>query len=261
MFPRFPLFVPGNRPDRFLNAAKSGADAVILDLEDAVATPDKDAARNAVESRKALPVPTVVRVNAPGSEAFDADIAMLLRAPPDAVMLPKASDPTQAARLHEKLAGRSALIVLIESAEGIGRLSELLTVTGVVGAAFGHLDYAVDLGCAPDWEPLLTARSALVLQSRIARLPAPLDGVTANIADPAATATDAARAKSLGFGGKLLIHPRQVAEAQNAMKYSEAERKWAEGVVDASKGDGAVQLAGEMIDPPVLARARAILRG
>jgi len=257
--PRFPLFVPAHRPERYPKAAESGADAVILDLEDAVPAADKAAARAGVAGRPALPVPVIVRINAADSPWFAADLAMLAGAAPDAVMVPKATDPGQLQGLIEALEGRVALIALIESARGLARTAALLAPDGVVGAAFGHLDFAVDLGCSPDWEALLLARQTLVLQSRLAQRPAPLDGVTVRLDAPQAAAEDAARAKALGFGGKLLIHPRQVAGVRQAMLPSAAELDWARRIVAAAGDGGAVQLDGEMIDPPVLARARAML--
>lgn len=258
-FPRFPLFVPAHRTDRYSKAAASGADVVILDLEDAVAPADKARARDGVVARSDLGVPVVVRINAEDSAWFDHDLQALAQRPPQAIMVPKAASAQGLERVRAAVGSSVALLPLIESVKGLSSLPDLLQVDGVCGVAFGHLDFAVDLGCSPDWESLLLVRSTVVLQCRAAGRPAPLDGVTVNVTDPEATRADAARAKALGFGGKLLIHPSQVAPAKAAMEPSAAERSWAASVLAASQDGGAAKLDGEMIDAPVLARARAIL--
>lgn len=257
--PHFPLFVPANRTDRYAKASASGADAVILDLEDAVDPADKPAARSGVTGRPSMPVPVIVRINPVDSEWFAADMQAIAKAVPDAIMVPKASSPEHLTAIRQATEGRTAIILLIESAQGLAELPRLLAIDGVLGAAFGHLDFAIDLGCSPDWESLLLARSTLVMQSRLSGKPAPLDGVTANIADANLTALETKQAKKLGFGGKLLIHPTQIEPARIAMQPSDAERAWAQRVVTIAQSGGAIRLDGEMIDAPVLARAQAIL--
>ena len=125
--------------------------------------------------------------------------------------------------------------------------------------AFGHLDFSLDIGASSDWENLLFARSQLVLQSRLAGAAPPLDGVTVSFDDPEIVSNEARRARDLGFGGKLLVHPRQVAPAQAVFKPSEDDYKWALSVLDAvADSRSAVKLDGAMIDMPVIKRAERI---
>lgn len=253
------LFVPGDRPERFAKAAASGADAVILDLEDAVAPERKDPARQCVRTHGLDGARTIVRVNARGSACFEADIAALREVPFAALMLPKAERAEDIAALHQALGRRAAVIPLIESAAAIAALGEILAAPGVWLAAFGSVDYALDLGCTHAWEPLLLARSEIVLRSRLAGLAPPLDGVTTAIDDPAVVESDARRAADLGFGGKLAIHPRQIAAIGRAFLPDERSISWARKVLSAASSGAAASLDGEMIDRPVVERARRIL--
>lgn len=258
--PSIMLFVPADRPDRFARAASEPVDAVIIDLEDAVPPGGKDAARGNLANRPALQRKTLVRVNAADSPWFRDDLAALVAAPPDAVVLPKASLAGGLDALAESLPNVPR-IVLVETARGLDELGAMLERPGVLGCAIGHLDLALDLGCAPDWEAMLLARSTVVLRSRLAGRAAPLDGVTTDFRDAGAVRADAQRAKALGFGGKLLIHPAQVAPAREAFAPSAAERAWAERVLAAAQtaGSGAIELDGAMVDRPVVLRAARLL--
>lgn len=258
--PLVPLFVPGDRPDRFAKAAASGADAVILDIEDAVAPENKEAARRAVASHGLLGIPVVVRINAATTAWFDADLAALADAAISAVMLPKAETAADIAAIHHALGGRPLPVIpLIETARGLAQLQDTLSANGIVAAAFGSLDLALDLGCEPSWDALLLARSQLVLGSRLAGLPAPLDGITPAIDDPAIIQAEARRAADIGFGGKLAIHPRQIDAIRRALLPDKARRVWAATVVAAAEAGGAVRVDGAMVDRPVIERARRIL--
>jgi citrate lyase subunit beta/citryl-CoA lyase len=243
------LFVPGDRPDRFGKAEASGADVVILDLEDAVAPSGKDSARASVGAwlpgRRAL-----VRINAPGTPWFDADAALVAaRGVP--VVVPKAETPGV-------LAGFREVVALVETAAGVERAGELAAVPSVTRLAFGSIDLAAELGVDPeDREPFAYARSRLVIASAAAGLAPPVDGVTASLDDDARLEADVRYARRLGFGGKLCIHPRQVPVARAAFAPTEAERAWARRVVTA--GDAVSVVDGRMVDKPVLARARRIL--
>ena len=123
--------------------------------------------------------------------------------------------------------------------------------------AFGSIDFCADLGCAHTRAALSAARCEIVLASRLAGIGAPLDGVTTAIDDAAAIESDARHARELGFGGKLLIHPRQVAPALAGLMPDAAEIEWARRVVAAA--DGASRVDGAMVDAPVRLRAEAIL--
>ncbi len=260
------LFVPGHRPERFDKALASGADRVIVDLEDAVAPEVKDEARAALATWLATaPAPVALRLNAADTPWFEADLALLAApAAPGlaAVVLPKAEDPAVLARLAA-LRPSLALVPLVESALGLAQARALAAAPGVQRLAFGHIDFQVDLGLREATEDeLLPYRCELVLASRLARIAAPLDGVTVALDDAAALQTDVQRARRLGFGGKLCIHPRQVAAVQAAFRPGADEVAWAQRVLTAAAqaGGAAVALDGKMIDKPVMLRAEAILR-
>ncbi|RSD07346.1 HpcH/HpaI aldolase/citrate lyase family protein [Amycolatopsis eburnea] len=244
------LFVPGDRPDRFGKAVASGADVVLLDLEDAVAPADKDAARAAVGTWLDGGGTAMVRINAPGTPWFDADAALVAaRGVP--VMVPKAEHPGV-------LAGFREVVALVETARGVERAGELAAVPSVTRLAFGSVDLAAELGVDPDdREPFAYARSRLVIASAAAGLAPPVDGVTTDLRDDDRLAADVRYARRLGFGGKLCVHPRQVAPVQMGFEPTEAEREWARRVVTAGASVSTVD--GKMVDRPVLARARRIL--
>lgn len=244
-----PLFVPANRPERFAKAAASGADAVILDLEDAVAADAKDAARDALRLIDGIPV--LVRINAHGTPWHAADLAAVRALKPAAVILPKAEDAAICAALG------LPVIALVETAKGLANARAVAAANGVVRLAFGSIDFCVDLGCDHLREVLLPARSELVLASRLAGLAGPLDGVTAQLDDPAISHDDAAHARALGMTGKLCIHPKQIEPIRRAFAPTDREIDWARRVL--ASGDGAVQVDGAMVDEPVRIRARAIL--
>ena len=251
---RAPLFVPADRPERFAKAAASGADAVILDLEDAVAPAGKDAARKALDA-SFTDLPVLVRINAHGTRWHDRDVAAVAGLPVAAVVLPKAED----AETCGIVAGATGkpVIALVESAAGLARARAIAAADGVARLAFGSIDFCADLGCEHLREVLLPARSELVLASRLAGLPGPLDGVTVQLDDPSFTRDDARHACAMGMTGKLCIHPAQVAEVRAAFAPTPAQVDWARRVL--ASGEGAASVDGAMVDEPVRIRARAIL--
>ena len=252
---RAPLFVPANRPERFEKAAVSGADAVILDLEDAVAAEAKDAARDMLR-RDFTELPVIVRVNAYGTPWHEADLAAVAELRPAAVILPKAEDRAVVELIANALSS-VPVIALIESARGIANARDIAAAKGMVRLAFGSVDFCADLACAHLREVLLPARFELVLASRLAGIAAPIDGVTVQLDDLSVSHDDAAHARALGMTGKLCIHPRQIAAVLRAFAPTEAEVGWARRVL--ASGDGAVSVDGAMVDEPVRIRARAIL--
>ncbi|UUV31316.1 CoA ester lyase [Amycolatopsis roodepoortensis] len=252
------LFVPGHRPDRFAKAAASGADVVILDLEDAVAPDRKEAAREHVRAWLAEGQQAVVRINAAGTAWYDDDVASAGRAL--AVMLPKAENRAEIDSLAGRLPG-VPILPLVETAAGIAGAVEVCGADAVVRPAFGSVDLAVQLGVDHrSHEALRYARSAIVVAAAATGRAAPIDGVTTALDDDAALAADVEHAKTLGFTGKLCVHPRQVAAASRGLSPSDGEIEWARDVI-ARAGDGSVTVAGgQMVDKPVEARARAILK-
>ncbi len=268
---RAALFVPATRADRIPKALASGADAVIVDLEDAVAPQDKDSARAALDvalahqHRASATAPSAgpalwVRVNT-GAPWSDQDLALCARhAAVQAVVVPKAESAQQMQAAFEAC-GRKPLVALIETAQGYARRDDVASHPAVKRLAFGSIDFQLDLGISGEGDALLVFRSGLVLASRLAGLPAPLDGVTVEVANPEVVAADAARARALGFGGKLCIHPQQVGPVNAAFSPSPAEIEWAQRVVAACEASAgaAVAVDGKMVDRPVLLRAQALL--
>lgn len=253
------LFVPADRPERFARAFASGADAAVIDLEDAVAPEAKAAARATLRDARgevaASACPVLLRVNAEGEPGHAEDLALARDLRLAGVMLPKAEGPEAVARV----AGASGhpVLALVETARGVARARDTAAAAGRL--ALGAIDLAADLGCAETPEALLLARLELVLASRLGGLAGPIDGVTAALRDPALAEADARRAASLGFRGKLLIHPSQVAPARAGFAPSEAELAWADRVLGAG-GSGAAAVDGAMVDRPVRLRAEAIRR-
>jgi citrate lyase subunit beta/citryl-CoA lyase len=259
VLPVAPLFVPASRPDRFRKAAASGADAVILDLEDAIAPEDKERAREAVvEHAAGLGLPVIVRVNAVDTPWHDADIAALVRLEGVALMLPKTERPQDIAAVVRRIGRDCPIIALIETAAGLSRLHDILPSNGVVMAAFGSVDFSVDIGCAHERLPLLTARGEIVWRSRAAGRAAPLDGVTTALDDEMSLEADLKHATEMGFGGKLAIHPKQIDAIHHAFTPDDGTVAWARKVLEASSSGSAARLEGEMIDRPVVERARRI---
>lgn len=253
-----PLFVPGDRPERFAKAVASGTDMIIIDLEDAVAPDTKHAARAAAVDYLATGAGAAVRVNAPSTALLEADLAALATITPAAVMVPKFEHPHQADRVRA-LTGRDVpIIALVETVAAFRDLPGLLAAGGVAQAAVGTMDLAAELGCSPDSATIEHARCAAVIASRIAGIAAPLDGVTTSFNDPVVSAQAAREARMMGFGGKLCIHPRQVEPVLSAFRPSDTEIAWARKVV-ALEGEGVGNVDGEMIDAPVIRRARMIL--
>ena len=248
-----PLFVPGNRPDRFAKAAASGADGVIVDLEDAVAPPDKDLARTTIAT-SALPANAVVRINAQGTRWHEDDVLAVRSLGIGSVMLPKAESGEQIRKLRGAL-GALPVIALIESAEGLAHVRDI--ARGVDRLAFGYIDFSADLGCSMDKHALLQARTEIVLASRLAKLLMPLEGVTPSFDDATLVEDDARYAASLGFGGKLCIHPKQIGPVLAGFRPAQKDIDWATKI--AASGDGAVSVDGMMVDAPVRLRAARIL--
>jgi citrate lyase subunit beta/citryl-CoA lyase len=256
------LFVPGDRPDRFARALASGADAVVLDLEDAVAPAAKLGAREHVTRWLAQGHQAVVRINAEGTPWYAGDVAMI-HAHPGAVaalMTPKSEDPGRLTTLSRALPAGTGIIPLIETAAGVLQAAAVCAVTGVIRPAFGSIDLAAQLGVsheAPD--ALVHARSALVLAAAASGRAAPVDGVTSRIGDDGRLRADLEHAVRLGFTGKLCIHPGQVARANEYLSPAAADITWAHQVITAAKDGSVTVLDGQMIDRPVVLRAEAIL--
>jgi citrate lyase subunit beta/citryl-CoA lyase len=261
------LFVPGNRPERYDKAVSSGADAIVLDLEDAVPLAEKAQAREHMQVAwprlMAAGVPVVVRINMLGQRLGEEDLQWLARMPaPAGVMVPKAESAESLRRLRSLLPD-VPILPLIESAAGLGALTEIASAGGVLRLVLGHIDFMADTGirCSEDEVELASLRFAIAMATRGQMLATAVDGVTVAIQDDDLLRRDARRALRFGFGAKLCIHPRQVAVVHQAVAPTAAEVDWARRVVaaDAAAGGAAVQIDGRMVDRPVVLQARSTL--
>ena len=257
MNPRSYLFVPGNRAERFDKALASGADAVIVDLEDAVPPDQKDAARKTVSAWLSADRPVVVRINAADTPWFRDDLTVCRQPGVSAVMVANA----ERADLLASLELGVPLLPLVESAAGFDQLRAIASVPGVQRLAFGAIDFQLDMNMRAGFDELIHFRSQLVLTSRLAGIAQPIDSPSVAIEDVAEVERDAQAARRLGFGAKLCIHPRQLDAVNRSFQPTEAELVWARQVlaIAAASGGAAVALDGKMIDKPVILRAQAIL--
>ncbi|MFM0728787.1 CoA ester lyase [Paraburkholderia strydomiana] len=264
--PRSYLFVPGNRPERFEKAHAAGADAVILDLEDAVQPDEKSMARAAVLAAVSdgASRPAWVRVNGSDTVWFDDDVAALASQTGVAgIVLPKAEAREQVDAVLAHAHPGLRVLPIVETARGFANLAVLCAAPRVQRIVFGTLDFQIDLGIDGDAEELHVFRSQIVLASRLAGIGAPVDGVSTTITDADAIEADARRGRRFGFGGKLCIHPKQIDAVHRAYAWSEAEQAWARRVlaaVETSSG-AAVAVDGRMVDMPVILKARRIVAG
>ncbi|MCA5921053.1 CoA ester lyase [Pectobacterium brasiliense] len=280
------LFVPGNAPHRFQQAVCCGADAVIFDLEDAVHPDEKNQAReNIIQwDKNDTPVSEInckkyIRLNKFGSVEFSEDIEFLnklnnkekLRNNVPAkhkkdkweIVLPKIES---AKMLHDarEMINRNRsetvnIIAIIETAQGLHHAEEICAA-GVERVAFGSLDFSLDIHCDQSLYALLYARSRIVLASRLADLPPPIDCVNPDFTHHDRVLADALHARSLGFSAKLCIHPSQIDAVQRAFATDRSKIDWAKQVLKAAEHSYAFQINGEMVDLPVIEQARQLLR-
>ncbi|MGV8884775.1 MAG: HpcH/HpaI aldolase/citrate lyase family protein [Microbacteriaceae bacterium] len=256
------LFCPADRPDRFEKAAER-ADAVILDLEDAVAPDRKAAARDALTSTKLDPATTIVRVNAFGSGYFADDLVALAHTEYRTVMVAKAESAEQLSGLD-----RYSLIALCETALGVIRAPEIAVSKNVVALMWGAEDLVASLaGTSSRFETgeyrdvARHARSSVLLAAG-AFGKAAIDAVHVDIADTAGLDAEARDAAASGFAATAVIHPSQVATVRAAYGPTPAELEWAQKVVAAAADNrGVFQLDGRMVDGPVVRHAERVMRG
>ena len=256
------LFVPGNRPERFDKACGAGADAVIVDLEDAVPPAEKVAARDAIARWLSAAKPVLVRINNADTEWFRDDVEMCRLPGISGVALPKAERVEDLEFLAGRLEATVALLPLIESAQGFWNAYKIAQGRNVRRLIFGSIDFQLDLGIKGDDTELLHFRSQLVLVSRVAGIESPVDGVTVALENVEQLRADTARARRMGFGAKLCIHPKQVSHVNEGFYPTPDEIAWAKRVIDsAMRAHGAATAVdGNMVDRPVILKAEEILR-
>ncbi|CAN5566047.1 CoA ester lyase [soil metagenome] len=266
------LFVPGDRPDRMEKALEMGADALILDLEDAVAIGAKAVARNAVAAFLAKPraVPLYVRVNPLDSGMIDDDLAAILSGRPDGIVLPKAEGKASLVALDAKLSGDIAILPIVtETAAAIFSTGTYGGVTSRLSAlTWGAEDLPAAIGAVTSREedgrytpPYELARSLTLFGAHAAGVAA-IETVYPDFRDLDGLAAYASRGRRDGFTGMMAIHPSQVAVINAAFTPSAEEVAHARAIVDlfaANPGTGALSLNGRMIDAPHLKAAKRLL--
>lgn len=256
------LYVPAHLPELVAKALSGTADAVVLDLEDAVPAGAKDAAREAAVQACAAPRdrPLWVRVNAPGTPFSAADVAALAGSGADGIRLPKAADPSSVAALAGRLG--LPLHLLVESARGLEEAFDLARAHPLVASvSLGEADLAADLRIG-DPAHLGWARARVVVANRAAGLPSPVAAVWTDLTDADGLAADSATARDAGFFGRSVIHPAQVGPVNHAFTPGPAEIARAHALLDSlraaeSAGSSAyLDERGRFVDPAVVAGAR-----
>jgi citrate lyase subunit beta / citryl-CoA lyase len=254
------LFAPGHSEKLLQRVFAAGADAVMLDLEDAVPPHAKQQARRMVADALA-DHPAWVRINAVGSSFAAADLEAI--APLAAgIRIPKAESAEQVQWVRDRMPADTPVICAIESARGILAAQEIAAVPGVRNLSLGGVDLRRDLGAGEGSLPTLYARSHLVAVSRAAGIEPPIDSVYAQLDDEAGLRAESEFAGSLGFFGKSAIHPRQLPVLHEVFTPSDEELDWAQTVLDAfnrASGDATTLPNGEFVDLPVADRARRVL--
>jgi citrate lyase beta subunit len=248
------LFVPGDRPERFPKALASGADGVIVDLEDAVAPGAKSVARHAARLSFAAGLDAYVRINPPATPEGREDISELAGLRPRGVFLPKVDT-----QFSVRAVGLTAPIVaLIETTRGLLNVHEIAADESVVALAFGAFDLCAELGAQPTPEVLQPYRSTIVMAARLAGKGV-IDAPFLDVDDEAGLREDTRRAVESGFDGKLAIHPKQVATIREVFTPSDAEVAHAHAVLKAVERGGVAVVNGKMVDPPIVASAQRTL--
>ncbi|MGC5223004.1 HpcH/HpaI aldolase/citrate lyase family protein [Micromonospora sp. DT81.3] len=256
------LFCPADRPERFAKALER-ADAVILDLEDAVSATSKTAARGAVIESDLDPDRVIVRINPPGTEEFASDLSTLSQTDYRTVMVAKA----EGVKVLKAIDPRFSLIALCETARGVAAAEKLAASPQVTALMWGAEDLVASLGGSSSRKPngryrdiARYARSRVLLAGG-ARGKAVIDAVHLDIADTKRLAIEAADAAASGFAATACIHPSQVDVIRDAYRPAEKDLTWAQSVLAAARGErGVFTYGGSMVDEPVLRHARAMLR-
>lgn len=268
MLLRSVLFVPGTRPDRFAKALASGADGVIFDLEDSVDPARKIEARETVRAFLASPPATdallFIRINAADSPWIDDDVKCVCGVEGlHAVVMPKVESAYEIERVARQVPPRR-IIPLLETARGIVNAAAIASADAeVLAVLFGAEDLTAELGIprTVDGEELVYARSQVVLAAAAAGAE-PLDAVFTNLEDKAALREDALRARKVGFRGKMAIHPDQIPVIHQVFNPTAEEVHQARTLIasfEVAKGEGVIRVGDQMIEAPVVARARRML--
>lgn len=261
------LFVPATRIDRVAKAFASGADAVIVDLEDAVADVDKTQARKALrsycDSNDYHPI--WVRINQAGSEDFEEDLKICQQMPNLAgLILPKAERASDIEKVHN--ATGLPIIALIETALGLYQIDSMTKASGLLAFSYGFLDLCNDLqvqvGTAAADIIANQIRYQLLLISKVHSLLAPIDMVYTDFNDDKGLSQRVQLWSQMGMSGMLCIHPKQVAVVQQSLQPTNDEIDFAKRVLEEyeQSGQAVFKIDGNMVDAPVIERCRQLLR-
>ena len=273
------LFAPGNHSRKVEKVFAAGADAAILDLEDAVAVAEKPDTRGAVAEalKQSRSCKGYVRINAQDTEFCEGDLKAVVGPWLDGIMLPKVESAARLLTVDKLIQGLERdqgmepggidLLPIIETAKGLDGVSDIAGCgSRVRRLSFGAVDMAKDLSMRlseDEWE-LTPARWSIVLASRVARLDAPLDSVWVHYKDTDGLRKSCERVRHLGFQGKMAIHPDQVAPINEAFTPSDEEVAKAERIIAAfeeaeAAGSASIQVDGFFVDYPVVDQARRTL--
>jgi (S)-citramalyl-CoA lyase len=257
------LFVPGNRPERFAKALASGADSVCIDLEDAVPASEKVEARSAALGAIGDDARLAIRINGLTTRAGFADLLALAEAPvrPALVFIPMVDSAAEVAIARSVLSDKAMnFIPLIETTTGIANAPAIAAEAGVAALMLGGADLSAQLGVTLSWEPLLFARSQLVMAAAGAGK-AVIDVPYIHLDDAAGLDEEAGRAKALGFTAKAAIHPAQIASIHGVFRPTadDIAEAAAAAAAYAEANGAAVRFKGKMLEAPVMARYRQIL--
>ncbi len=252
------LFVPGNRPERFEKALASGADLVVIDLEDAVGPADKDSAREAAIA--ALGDPQLgIRINGLRTRQGLADLLALAATSVPYIMIPMVESSVEIEIAHAILGPDVGLLPLVETVKGLNAAQAIAAAPGICGVMLGGADFAGELGVAMSWDALFAARTTIVMACAAARVPS-VDAPWLDLDDLDGLAANVERVKAMGFAAKSVVHPKHVAVVHQVMRPTAAEIAEAHEAeaAYAAAGQSAVRFNGKMLEAPVMARYRRI---
>jgi citrate lyase subunit beta / citryl-CoA lyase len=261
------LFVPANRPERFIKALETGAH-IIVDLEDAVGLIDKPAARQSI-IQNLVPLfekfgdRILLRMNSLSTDQASLDLDLIKTLPLKALIHPKTESSEQLDLINTYISSDSYIIPMIESAKGIDQLRSIASHPKTIRLTLGNIDLQADLGlrCDSNESELQGLRFQMTVLSRLFDLAPPIDGVTVDLQNEAQLLADLQRARGIGFLGKLCLHPKQIPTTLQFFQPSQDELLRARSIVEAFEKaqGGAVQLDGKMIDRPVFLLAQRLL--
>ncbi|HAZ7574264.1 CoA ester lyase [Legionella sp. PATHC032] len=264
------LFTPANKPELFDKALATGADSLILELEDAVPPEEKEQARcnvlHFLSSKNFANVPIIIRINHITSDYGFSDLLALKQSNVsfDAILYPKAESPDELKLIYDILhleAKKIKLFALIETGKGMSQLRSIVTNSPVSGIFFGAADFAADLACHLSWDSLLFARAQIIQAASLTKIAA-IDSPFFDFSDEEGLIDETIKVKELGFKGKMAIHPKQIAPIKQSFAPTAEQIDRAKNIVacfEQAKGK-ACQYNGKMIDTPVYKHAQQVLK-